>query len=57
MSQPVGTRWFRKGRRHATSDVQILGEAALRRYLSLVEREEIALLRVRAIPYRRLGVA
>lgn len=38
-----------KGGRYATNNVQILGTAALRRFLSVVEREEIALLRYRPI--------
>ena len=44
-----------KGRRHATSDVQILGEAALRALPVIVEREEIALLRVQGYSIQAIG--
>ena len=41
-----------KGGRHATSNVQVFGEAA---YLSLAEREEIALLRVQGHSMQEIG--
>jgi Helix-turn-helix domain len=44
-----------KGGRHATSNVQVFGEAALRAVLSLAEREEIALLWVQGHPMQEIG--
>ena len=43
------------GRRHATGDVWPFGKAALRTYLSLAERGEIALLRVQGYSIREIA--
>lgn len=57
VSQPVGTRWFRKAGGMPPAMFRSSAKPLSGRYLSLVEREEIALLKVQAILYRRWGAA
>ena len=45
--QAVGTRWFREAGNMPTSDIWSIGEAYSGRYLSLAEREELAILHAR----------
>ena len=51
--QAVGTRWFRKAGGMPPSMFGLSAKPLCGRYVSFAEREEIALLRVRATPCRR----
>jgi transposase len=55
VSQPVGTRWFRKAGGMPPAMFRSSAKPLSGRYLSLVEREEIALLRVQEISMREIG--
>ena len=60
VSQPVGTRWFRKAGGMPPAMFRSSAKPLSGRYLSLTEREEIALLRVQGSalsPHRVLRVA
>ncbi|MER9445846.1 IS30 family transposase [Mesorhizobium sp. M0340] len=53
--QPVGTRWFRKVGRMPPAMFRSSAKPLSGRYLSLVEREEIALLRVQGHSMQEIG--
>jgi Helix-turn-helix domain len=55
MSQPVGTRMFRKAGGMPPSMFRSSAEPPSGRYLSFAEREEIALLRVQGLSRRKIG--
>lgn len=55
ISQPVGTRWFRKAGGMPPAMFRSSAQALSGRYLSLSEREEIALLRVQGHSMREIG--
>ena len=55
VSQPVGTRWFRKAGGMSPAMFRSSAKPLSGQYLSLVEREEIALLRVQGISMREIG--
>ena len=55
VSQPVGTRWFRKAGGMPPAMFRSSAKPLSGRYLSLAEREEIALLRVQGISMREIG--
>lgn len=55
VSQPVGTRWFRKAGGMPPAMFRPSAKPLCGRYLPLVEREEIALLRVQAHSMREIG--
>src|SRR3954466_4809850 len=55
VSQPVGTRWFRKGGGMPPAMFRSSAKPLSGRYLSLVEREEIALLRVQGHSIQAIG--
>ena len=55
VSQPVGTRWFRKAGGMPPAKFRSSAKPLSGRYLSLVEREEIALLRVQGHSMQEIG--
>ena len=55
MSQPVGTRMFRKAGGMPPAMFRSSAEPSSGRYLSFAEREEIALLRVQGLSKREIG--
>ena len=55
VSQPVGTRWFRQAGGISPAMFRSSAKPLSGRYLSLVEREEIALLRVQGHSMREIG--
>src|SRR5918995_4044818 len=55
VSQPVGTRWFRKAGGMPPAMFRSSAKPLSGRYLSLLEREEIALLRVQGHSMREIG--
>ena len=55
VSQPVGTRWFRKAGGMPPAMFRPSAKPLSGRYLSLVEREEIALLRVQGHSMQEIG--
>src|SRR3954471_4122022 len=55
VSQPVGTRWFRKAGGMPPAMFRSSAKPLSGRYLSLVEREEIALLRVQGYSIQAIG--
>src|SRR5271165_4558963 len=55
MSQPVGTRMFRKAGGMPPAMFRSLAEPPSGRYLSFAEREEIALLRIQGLSKREIG--
>jgi transposase len=55
VSQPVGTRWFRKAGGMPPAMFRSSAKPLSGRYLSLVEREEIALLRVQGHSMQEIG--
>jgi IS30 family transposase len=55
VSQPVGTRWFRECGGMAPSHLAVSAPLPTGRYLSLTEREQIALLRVRSEGVREIA--
>jgi IS30 family transposase len=55
VSQPVGTRWFREAGGMAPSHLARSAKPFSGRYLSLAEREEIALLRVEGLGVREVA--
>jgi IS30 family transposase len=55
VSQPVGTRWFRKAGGMPPAIFRSSAKPLSGRYLSFVEREEIALLRVQGVSMREIG--
>lgn len=55
VSQPVGTRWFRKAGGMPPAMFKSSTKAFSGRYLSLMEREEIALLKVQGHSIREIG--
>ena len=55
ISQPVGTRWFREAGGMPPAMFRLAAKPLSGRYLSLVEREEIALLRVQGHGPREIG--
>jgi IS30 family transposase len=55
MSQPVGTKMFRKAGGMPPSMFRSSAEPPSGRYLSFAEREEIALLRVQGLSRRKIG--
>jgi IS30 family transposase len=55
VSQPVGTRWFRKAGGMPPAMFRSSAKPLSGRYLSLVEREEIALLRVQGHSMQAIG--
>src|SRR5215203_5422787 len=55
LSQPVGTRWFRKAGGMPPAMFRSSAKPLSGRYLSLVEREEIALLRVQGYSIQAIG--
>lgn len=55
VSQPVGTRWFRKAGGMPPVMFRSSAKPLSGRYLSLVEREEIALLRVQGLSMQEIG--
>ena len=55
VSQPVGTRWFRKAGGMPPAMFRPSANPLSGRYLSLVEREEIALLRVQGHSMQEIG--
>src|SRR5947207_2344444 len=55
VSQPVGTRWFRKAGGMPPAMFRFSAKPLSGRYLSLVEREEIALLRVQGYSMQEIG--
>jgi IS30 family transposase len=55
VSQPVGKRWFRKAGGIPPAMFRSSAKPLSGRYLSLAEREEIALLRVQGISRRKIG--
>src|SRR5215208_5055037 len=55
VSQPVGTRWFRKAGGMPPAMFRSSATLLSGRYLSLVEREEIALLRVQGHSMQEIG--
>jgi len=55
VSQPVGTRWFRKAGGMPPAMFRSSAKPLSGRYLSLVEREEIALLKVQGHSIQEIG--
>ena len=55
VSQPVGTRWFRKAGGMPPAKFRSSAKPLCGRYLSLVEREEIALLRAQGHSMQEIG--
>ena len=55
VSQPVGTRWFRKAGGMPPAMFRSSAKPLSGRYLSLLEREEIALLRVQGHSMQEIG--
>src|SRR3954449_10026429 len=55
VSQPVGTRWFRKAGGMPPAMFRSSARALSGRYLSLIEREEIALLKVQGHSIQEIG--
>ena len=55
VSQPVGTRWFRKGGGMAPAMFRSAAKPLSGRYLSLAEREDIALLLVQGHSLQEIG--
>src|SRR3954469_16166324 len=55
VSQPVGTRWFRKAGGMPPAMFRSSAKPLSGRYLSFVEREEIALLRVQGYSIQAIG--
>ena len=55
VSQPVGTRWFRKAGGMPPAMFRSSAKPLSGRYLSLTEREEIALLRVQGHSMQQIG--
>ena len=55
MSQPVGTRWFRKAGGMPPAMFRSSAKPPSGRYLSFVEREEIALLRCQGLSMQEIG--
>lgn len=55
VSQPVGTRWFRKAGGMPPAKFRSSAKPLSGRYLSLVEREEIALLRAQGHSMQEIG--
>src|SRR3954463_14003677 len=55
VSQPVGTRWFRKAGGMPPAKFRSSAKPLSGRYLSFVEREEIALLRVQGYSIQAIG--
>jgi hypothetical protein len=55
VSQPVGTRWFRKAGGMPPAMFKSSAKPLFGRYLSLAEREEIALLRVQGHSIQEIG--
>src|SRR3954447_9456999 len=55
VSQPVGTRWFRKAGGMPPAMFRSSAKPLSGRYLSLVEREEIALLKVQGYSIQAIG--
>lgn len=55
VSQPVGTRWFRKAGGMAPTMFRSSAKPLSGRYLSLIEREEIALFRVQGHSMQEIG--
>ena len=55
VSQPVGTRWFRKAGGMPPAMFRFSAKPRAGRYLSLVEREEIALLKVQGHSIREIS--
>ena len=55
VSQAVGTRWFRKAGGMSPAKFRSSAKPLSGRYLSLVEREEIALLRVQGHSMQEIG--
>lgn len=55
MSQPVGTRLFRQAGGMTPAMFRTSTESPSGRYLSFVEREEIALLRIQGLSRREIG--
>jgi IS30 family transposase len=55
VSQPVGTRWFRKAGGMPPAVFRSSAKPLSGRYLSLAEREEIALLKVQSHSIREIG--
>jgi hypothetical protein len=55
ISQPVGARWFRKAGGMPPAIFRLGSKLLSGRYLSLTEREEIALLRVQGHGLREIG--